>query len=506
MGALLVAVPTAAFFARVAVELRHWQPATDLALLELSVEQALRGAQLLGPYSRFGWNHPGPLYFYLLAPLYALTGRWSASLSLSVLLVNVGALVGTIAVFRRFHGGVRPTLATAVVLTLYGAFLGPSFLYNTWNPAVTLLPFLLLLALCAGIAIGDGRCAVAASVVFSFEVQTHVAYLVPGTIALAVGWASMILGEGRRRWRRPALGTVVALAVCWALPILEQLTSQRGNLAAIVRYMATRHGEQAWPDALAIVVHEMAWLLRIGRREPIDAPFSPASRARFAVDAVFVVALLAVVVTVLVRRRRDGVSFARALAVVSGACLLASPFAITRIEGVVLPYLTQWVSALAAAMLCAVALGAERPLQAADREGATTMLRIAPWFVLGTAAACAAIAPVAPFSQWPHAKELATDLSAQTQQGGPKTLLLRAVPPDGVLAYPLAGVALQLEKMGIPFTIARPLEILVPPRWRESGTEAIDIEFRVVAAPDGTACAPYEDGLLCATAGGRPRP
>ncbi len=39
----------------------------DPALLELGVRAVGRHAVLVGPYSRFGWNHPGPLYLYWLA-------------------------------------------------------------------------------------------------------------------------------------------------------------------------------------------------------------------------------------------------------------------------------------------------------------------------------------------------------------------------------------------------------------------------------------------------------
>jgi hypothetical protein len=45
----------------------------DAAIIELDVRNALDGGQLLGPYSRFGWNHPGPAYFYLLGPAYWLS-------------------------------------------------------------------------------------------------------------------------------------------------------------------------------------------------------------------------------------------------------------------------------------------------------------------------------------------------------------------------------------------------------------------------------------------------
>jgi hypothetical protein len=37
----------------------------DLAVVELYAELATQGRLLPGPYSRFGWHHPGPLYFIL---------------------------------------------------------------------------------------------------------------------------------------------------------------------------------------------------------------------------------------------------------------------------------------------------------------------------------------------------------------------------------------------------------------------------------------------------------
>ena len=49
-------------------------PLADIAVLEMYVRNALTGSLLVGPYSRFGWHHPGPLYFYLIAPLYRAAG------------------------------------------------------------------------------------------------------------------------------------------------------------------------------------------------------------------------------------------------------------------------------------------------------------------------------------------------------------------------------------------------------------------------------------------------
>ena len=50
---------------------------------------ATRGRLLVGPYSRFGWNHPGPFYFYFQAPLYALSGHKAASLYAGALAINL---------------------------------------------------------------------------------------------------------------------------------------------------------------------------------------------------------------------------------------------------------------------------------------------------------------------------------------------------------------------------------------------------------------------------------
>ncbi len=41
----------------------------DIAMIELYTRHAMEGNQFVGMYSRFGWNHPGPAYFYMLAPV-----------------------------------------------------------------------------------------------------------------------------------------------------------------------------------------------------------------------------------------------------------------------------------------------------------------------------------------------------------------------------------------------------------------------------------------------------
>ena len=64
---------------------RPWWPWGDLALMELRTHDVGGPANpLLGTYSRFGWNHPGPVGFWVMAVPYRDRGElvvWATSCS-----------------------------------------------------------------------------------------------------------------------------------------------------------------------------------------------------------------------------------------------------------------------------------------------------------------------------------------------------------------------------------------------------------------------------------------
>ena len=68
---------------------REFFLAGDDATLETRVVNASRDVQYLGPYSRFGWNHPGPLYFYILLPFYKLFSMGTQSLYVGAVFINI---------------------------------------------------------------------------------------------------------------------------------------------------------------------------------------------------------------------------------------------------------------------------------------------------------------------------------------------------------------------------------------------------------------------------------
>jgi hypothetical protein len=191
---------------------RRYVPVGDIALIDLRVRDVWsRAIPLVGPYSRLGWNHPGPAMFWLIAPLSGLTGRpaW-ATLVGGVLLQGVAIVAIARLAWRK--GGV-PLVAAALAVNglAYGA-VGPSMLLQAWNPNVT-YPFLLVLLLAAWcLADGDLVLLPFTAAVATFLVQTHVGYLPLVAVAVAFGLAGAFVRT------RPKAGEVLieirATGVC----------------------------------------------------------------------------------------------------------------------------------------------------------------------------------------------------------------------------------------------------------------------------------------------------
>ena len=98
-------------------------PYGDYSIIELQILRAARGQQLLGPASRFGWNHPGPLYFYLLAPLYVLAKLQRWSLFFGTGIVNLVCGYGFL---RSCFRQVRAAAVRLAVLGGFGVYLAAS--------------------------------------------------------------------------------------------------------------------------------------------------------------------------------------------------------------------------------------------------------------------------------------------------------------------------------------------------------------------------------------------
>lgn len=146
----------------------------DQALLALGARRAWHAAALLGPYSRFGWHHPGPELLYILALPVRLFEPTGPGLYLGTVLINGVASVAVVAfTWRRYgrHAG----LWSAVVMDGLCLALSLVALRYPWNPYLIVLP-LVLFALLWADAISGGLGSLAWwAAVGSYGVQTHLA-------------------------------------------------------------------------------------------------------------------------------------------------------------------------------------------------------------------------------------------------------------------------------------------------------------------------------------------
>jgi hypothetical protein len=325
-------------------------PATgDYAALELYTRLAAQGRQLLGPYSRFGFHHPGPAYFYASVPLYVLTGERFAGILFTAALVNV---VSIALILRRLarEGGGAALLAGALVIALFLSWRGPAWLFSAWNPNVAVLPFGVALVAFAAVAAGNRRALPLAVLAASFAGQTHLGVL---PAAVAVGLAAALLQvpplrraaglppRGASAYRSILLAAAIA-AVLWAPPVYEQLSPEGGNLSHIVGFSSLpdeRHsaGEALTASGAAIV----GWM--VGAREGVAAGL--------------LVVLVAALAVAHGAARVTRQAFPAALSLVTFAGVAAALVSATRVTGPLLPYLLRWMAMLAVGALAALAGG-----------------------------------------------------------------------------------------------------------------------------------------------------
>lgn len=331
--------------------------AGDQATVELSTREAEHFSRTLGPYSRYGWNHPGPLWFYALAVPYRLLGNDSLALALGVLLLQAGFAVLLVLAADRWLGRTAGVATLAGVVLLYVGQ-GGDVMRAVWNPYALLLPTVLLLVL-AAVAAGTGspRALAAGALTASFLVQTHVGTVVPvAALVVTAGpaWAVVWWRRGHRVTRAEGYGTALLAGLtvlAWVPPVVQQLRPGTGNMTLMLDFARQPRGSHSFSEAVAGLGGQLLVVPSAGHL-PADAitPTSPSGRETAAVILLLVGCLLLAWVAARLRR---WVSFALALLVAVTA--LASILSIAQIDGPIYSYLIVWQSVLPIALLAGVA-------------------------------------------------------------------------------------------------------------------------------------------------------
>lgn len=355
--ALLTALPLVPYFLYLREHpIGRFELRGDYAGLELATRYVSSGRTLLGPYSRFGFNHPGPLYFYALAPLYGLWGSTSTGILAGAAVINASAAMTIVGAIRLAATRAHAMAATLVVLGWLGAFGDVCAL--PWNPLVVVLPMIAFLVLAALVANGTWNALPVAVLAGAFVAETHLS-TVPTVLGVSVAIAMVVAVRARRghaldrRAKTRVLAGLAVLALAVTPPVIEQLLTPTGNITKLARFFSTRT-EPLKPLRVAVADWAFAtsWLPGRLRSQALLAELepeimrsvptaAPSSLAAFSVPLVLLG--LAAAAGVLAFRRRDHVSVA--LVATGGLASVVSVGALRAIIGADYMYLLFWTTA-----------------------------------------------------------------------------------------------------------------------------------------------------------------
>ncbi len=385
--------------------------ADDLALIDLHVRRALAWRQQLGVFDHNNWNHPGPSYFYLQSFVYRVLGSSVSSLFVGATLLNACSAVACVAVVRRRTTPARALWAAMCVCALAAVLAagGPSAttysesvlgaLVSPWNPMVVLFPLLLVILLCAGAVDRSGVSLVGALVVATFVLQTNIS---AGPLALAfVGVAGVVWvvtavvdrrGSARapadmpvdmppdtppsRLWARVLAGVgLVALALMWLAPFVQQLTNHPGNITLIQRFFSAGHPGQSLDGALWAVAAGAAVIV-FGPGEVMTSILGGVPMHAGLVVALSLLTVAASVGVVVVgARMRSRFTLGIGVLVLVGTA--ATVVAVTHVIGFIFGYLVIWVVVLPAAALIGLGMAGAALVRASlARRGASALTAV----------------------------------------------------------------------------------------------------------------------------------
>jgi hypothetical protein len=460
-----------------------YAPAGDLAIIELYTIHATNWQLFVGPYSRFGWNHPGPIYFYAVAPFYILSGYRSAGLSAGALAINLAALGVIVWIAVGMRRGVLAAALTAMCLLFM--WRAAPMLASEWNPHVLVLPTMAVIVAGAALVAGRTRLLPLLAALATFVVQTHLG-LVPTVLAVsalaaAIGIAAAhrgAFGDASRVW--PIVnGTLWLLLLLWLLPIAQQLHQTPGNLWQLWDFFAAgeRPGQtfraafRAWADMLSAVVRPdmaVAWGTRLRGSEVWWSQ-------SWAVVQTLAVALIGVRAAI----AKD--AFRGALAGLLLCASLVALWSVMRIEDDIYDHLVFWIGGIGALN---AALVADAIVSSAWRGAAAVTPRLSAGVCFALWIAAAAIGfqqlrVVVSRSFRPGAEQLAsrrlTDaITPRLENGAIGKPLVKIDQPTWVVA---AGVLLQLQKRQAPFAVEEGWWFMFGEPTRPRNDETTELTF-----------------------------
>ena len=364
---VLLAVVVATFAWKAAT--LDWKAAGDLSVIRLrALDVGTSNTPLVGPYSRFQWNHPGPSLSFAFAPWARLFGNSGVGILIGAFVANLAAMFGAAWVARRSSKVLF--FLTSIVLAAFVLLAQSGELFNPWNPFVVVLPLFAALIAAWATFRGDRVAAVVLVIAASFAIQGHIGAAPLGVLALLIGGGGLLYaivrsqGEERRDFVTTSLIAVGVMFVCWIPPLLDQLFGT-GNLGRLVEFQFTDTQQSA---GLRFALDQVTRLLT----------FPPGREVGFLgvvgngpVVPWMAIVLLAATVVAWKKGWRDRLQ----LALVAWLSVAVTGLAISGIKGIPFQYVFRWSWAMVLVVWIACAW-----------VGVSLLLEFAPvrrWFTAG---------------------------------------------------------------------------------------------------------------------------
>ncbi len=313
---------------------------SDGAVLEIYTLEALEGRLLVGPYSRFGWHHPGPLFFYFEAPWYCLSWRHTVGMQYGALIINVAAVA--VIVWSLAQTAPAPLAAAVSMAIAFFVWRTGDMIVSVWNPHIIILPMLAFVVVAAAYAASGAAAFLFWMILIgSFLVQTHLAM---APVVALPGLLSIVGARDRTTVRRTWLLVVFLPLVLWMPPLVEQITRTPGNMTRIARFFlgSASHGQ---PLGTAVTAWSAALTAAFGRGFEVATGWDlepQVSKQPLAWSLLLVCASGAAASVAWRRRDRFSLWLTSLCALTSLVALVAT----TRIRGQIVDHEVFWMSAL----------------------------------------------------------------------------------------------------------------------------------------------------------------
>jgi len=489
---------------------RRTFPVGDMALIESYTLLATQGKLMVGPYSRYGWHHPGPLYFWIAAPFYAVANFNRGGLHVAVQFINASSVIVAAWVAARFAS--PQLVATLFAATIAYSWRARRVLVSLWNPHVPIAPTIALTVVCAALATGEVALIPLATILASFIAQTYVG-LLPyafGLPAIAIAAALATSHRDHGVWIDPKTWRVLnltawLLVVLWSGPLAEQMTNSPGNLTRIWRTFGSAPISGTTELRPGTAEAFVAW------GDNVAGTFLPGFRfnggGRFIPSPAWWPLLYSALVAVLLVPasrvfRTKGHRFDGAFAAVLLVGLIIAFWSITRVVGTIPEYGIVWISAvgmLATATLCAAAIAFFRSESGSPSRPAWAVNAICIGFAVAYLTIVARL-PDNRVEKLPREErevsQLFEGLRGYLDQSGVRKPLFR-IGPD--MWATTAGLCLQLQLAGRDFAVEKQAMFLFTDEFGADGTEDALVTITPRSAPGELVT--RQDSIVVAAAG-----